>query len=225
MDDLNGLPGFAEKRAANLIEAIKRSAQPELDAFLFALGIPNIGRKTARDIAAKIGGIEGLFSVTRDELMSVNDIGEIVADSVVDFVGGAKGETAADVQPDEVSDESDDTAGDTLDDAEFMGEQAANNVRMIRKLLEYVTPKQAEKAVEGGAFEGMTVVLTGTLKGMTRDEAQALIEKNGGKCTGSVSKKTSLVIYGEKAGSKLDKAQKLGVRTMDESEFRQTLGM
>lgn len=225
VDDLNGLPGFAEKRAANLIEAIKRSAQPELDAFLFALGIPNIGRKTARDIAAKIGGIEGLFSVTRDELMSVNDIGEIVADSVVDFVGGAKGETAADVQPDEVSDESDDTAGDTLDDAEFMGEQAANNVRMIRKLLEYVTPKQAEKAVEGGAFEGMTVVLTGTLSGMTRDEAQALIEKNGGKCTGSVSKKTSLVIYGEKAGSKLDKAQKLGVRTMDESEFRQTLGM
>ncbi|MFR2457748.1 MAG: BRCT domain-containing protein [Christensenellales bacterium] len=137
----------------------------------------------------------------------------------------AKGETAADVQPDEVSDESDDTASDTLDDAEFMGEQAANNVRMIRKLLEYVTPKQAEKAVEGGAFEGMTVVLTGTLSGMTRDEAQALIEKNGGKCTGSVSKKTSLVIYGEKAGSKLDKAQKLGVRTMDESEFRQTLGM
>ena len=105
---------------------------------------------------------------------------EIVADSVVDFVGGAKGETAADVQPDEASDESDDTAGDTLDDAEFMGEQAANNVRMIRKLLEYVTPKQAEKAVEGGAFEGMTVVLTGTLSGMTRDEAQTLIEKNGG---------------------------------------------
>ena len=76
-----------------------------------------------------------------------------------------------------------------------------------------------------GPLQGMTVVLTGTLSGMTRDEAQTLIEKNGGKCTGSVSKKTSLVIYGEKAGSKLDKAQKLGVRTMDESEFRQTLGM
>ena len=89
-----------------------------------------------------------------------------------------------------------------------------------------MTPKQAEKAVEGGAFEGMTVVLTGTLSGMTRDEAQdRLLKKHGGKCTGSVSKKTSLVIYGEKAGSKLDKAQKLGVRTMDESEFRQTLGM
>ena len=164
--------------------------------------------------------------MTRDELMSVNDIGEIVADSVVDFVGGAKGETAADVQPDGVSDESDDTAGDTLDDAEFMGEQAANNVRTDSQAARTCDSKAAaEKAVEGGAFEGMTVVLTGTLKGMTRDEAQALIEKNGGKCTGSVSKKTSLVIYGEKAGSKLDKAQKLGVRTMDESEFRQTLGM
>ena len=69
------------------------------------------------------------------------------------------------------------------------------------------------------------MVLTGTLTGMTRDEAQALIERNGGKCTGSVSKKTGLVIYGEKAGSKLEKAKSLGVRTMDEAEFKRIMGI
>ena len=219
VEQLSDLPGFAEKRAANLVDAIKRSSEPELDAFLFALGIPNVGRKTARDIAALIGTIDGLFTVTREQLMSVNDIGEIVASSVVEFMGGVDAGDISDTA--ESSDNSE--SGDTADDAEFIGEQSQSNVLLIRQLLKYVTPKAAAKAEAGGVFEGMTVVLTGTLSYMTRDEAQALIEKNGGKCTGSVSKKTSLVVYGEKAGSKLEKAQKLGVRTMDEGEFKSLL--
>ena len=219
VEQLSDLPGFAEKRAANLVDAIKRSSEPELDAFLFALGIPNVGRKTARDIAALIGTIDGLFTVTREQLMSVNDIGEIVASSVVEFMGGVDAGDISDTA--ESSDNSE--SGDTADDAEFIGEQSQSNVLLIRQLLKYVKPKAAAKAEAGGVFEGMTVVLTGTLSYMTRDEAQALIEKNGGKCTGSVSKKTSLVVYGEKAGSKLEKAQKLGVRTMDESEFKSLL--
>ncbi len=219
VEQLSDLPGFAEKRAANLVDAIKRSSEPELDAFLFALGIPNVGRKTARDIAALIGTIDGLFTVTREQLMGVNDIGEIVASSVVEFMGGVDAGDISDTA--ESSDNSE--SGDTADDAEFIGEQSQSNVLLIRQLLKYVKPKAAAKAEAGGVFEGMTVVLTGTLSYMTRDEAQALIEKNGGKCTGSVSKKTSLVVYGEKAGSKLEKAQKLGVRTMDEGEFKSLL--
>ncbi len=218
-DQLIDLPGFAEKRAANLVDAIKRSAEPELDAFLFALGIPNVGRKTARDIAALIGNIDGLFTVTREQLMRVKDIGEIVASSVVEFICG---NDAGDISDSDAAADNSDT-GDTTYDAEFMGEQSQYNVIFIKQLLKYVTPKAAIKAQAGGIFEGMTVVLTGTLDGMTRDEAQTLIEKNGGKCVGSVSKKTNLVVYGEKAGSKLEKAQKLGVRTMDESEFKSLL--
>lgn len=103
---------------------------------------------------------------------------------------------------------------------------------MIRDLLACVTPEampvaaqpEAGEAAEG-AFAGLTVVLTGTLSGMTRDEAERLIAQAGGKCTGSVSKKTGLVVYGEKAGSKLEKARALGLRTMDEAEFRSTLGL
>ena len=213
-EQLEGLPGFAQKRAAKLIEAIDRSRRPALDAFLFALGIPNVGRKTARDIAALIGSAEGIFTVTREQLSQVDGVGDIVAASVVEFVHGA--------QPD---------AGAT-DDARFEGEQAESNGRMIRDLLACVTPEampvaaqpEAGEAAEG-AFAGLTVVLTGTLSGMTRDEAERLIAQAGGKCTASVSKKTSLVVYGEKAGSKLEKARALGLRTMDEAEFRSTLGL
>ena len=261
-DQLTALPGFGEKRAANLIDAIARSREPELDAFLFALGIPNVGRKTARDLAGLIGTAEGIFNVTVEQLMSVNDIGEVVAASVVDFVGGAQsggdvqnakagsqhdavhsgegevqhgaaqsgaGDSKSDAaQPDdgglEPVAQTDETA-DEMADAGFIGEQAASNVRLIRELLKYVKPRAVEVPATGGAFDGLTVVLTGTLSGLTRDEAQALIVRNGGKCTGSVSKKTGLVIYGDKAGSKLDKARQLGVRTMDEAEFRRTLGI
>ena len=212
-EQLEGLPGFASKRAAKLIEAIDRSRRPALDAFLFALGIPNVGRKTARDIAALIGSAEGIFTVTREQLSQVDGVGDIVAASVVEFVHGAQpGEGAS-------------------DDARFEGEQAASNERMIRDLLACVTqeamPTAAapEAGASEGAFAGLTVVLTGTLSGMTRDEAERLIAQAGGKCTASVSKKTSLVVYGEKAGSKLEKARALGLRTMDEAEFRSTLGL
>lgn len=212
-EQLEGLPGFASKRAAKLIEAIDRSRKPALDAFLFALGIPNVGRKTARDIAALIGSAEGIFTVTREQLSQVDGVGDIVAASVVEFVHG--------VQPDEGA----------SDDARFEGEQAASNGRMIRDLLACVTPEAMptaaapEAGASEGAFAGLTVVLTGTLSGMTRDEAERLIAQAGGKCTSSVSKKTSLVVYGEKAGSKLEKARALGLRTMDEAEFRSTLGL
>ncbi len=215
-EQLTPLPGFGDKRAANLIDTIARSRAPELDAFLFALGIPNVGRKTARDLAGLIGTAEGIFDVTAEALMSVSDIGEVVAASVLDFVGRA--------QPAPDAAQADGQA-DALADADFMGEQAASNVRLIRELLRHVSPRPVEAPAAGGAFEGLSVVLTGTLTGLTREAAQALIARAGGKCVGSVSKKTGLVIYGDKAGSKLDKARQLGVRTMDEAEFRRTLGI
>ena len=276
LEQLRGLPGFAEKRAGNLLDAIAKSAHPALDAFLFALGIPNVGRKTARDIAALIGDIEGLFTVSREELAQVDGVGEVVAGSVYSFVHAQEDEIAdageaADngkaMDKDEsmdngkaisISESACDADASTMNeavdngkaisesqsacdaDASNMNEAMsggkamsesdaeaglAGNEQMIRELLKRVTPETSRQEAQGDAFAGLTVVLTGTLTGMTRDEAQALIERNGGKCTGSVSKKTGLVIYGEKAGSKLEKAKSLGVRTMDEAEFKRIMGI
>lgn len=215
-EQLSGLAGFGEKRAQNLIDAIERSRRPELDAFLFALGIPNVGRKTARDLAALIGTAAGIFSLSAEKLMQVDDIGEIVAASVLDFVGRGSSEA---------NKAASDGAGAKKDDAVCAGEHGEGNVRLIRALLEYVTPKEAKAAHTEGAFDGLSVVLTGTLTGMTRDAAQSLIEKNGGKCAAAVSKKTDLVVYGEKAGSKLAKARQLGIAVMNEAQFRQKFGL
>ena len=93
------------------------------------------------------------------------------------------------------------------------------NRELCRKLTEAGLETDVKKQVKSVKFEGMTFVLTGTLPTMTRDEAKAIIEENGGKTSGSVSKKTSVVLAGEEAGSKLTKAQALGVKIIDEEEF------
>lgn len=99
------------------------------------------------------------------------------------------------------------------------------NMRELSDLLKYITPVYAQRAAEGGIFAGQIVVLTGTLSSYTRSQAQKLIEAEGGECGSSVTKKTTLVIAGEAAGSKLEKAQKLGVRVIDEQEFVRMLGV
>lgn len=185
-EQMVALKGFGAKKADKLLAELEKSKQCDLDAFLFAIGIPNIGKKTARDLMAHFGSLEALMNATQDELVQMEDVGEIVAASITDF---------------------------------FRDEE---NYAFVRRLLELgVSPEF--KAQEGAStlFEGMTFVLTGTLPTLTRAEAEEIIRRNGGKASGSVSKKTSVVLAGDSAGSKLAKAQALGVRIMDEAEFLQ----
>ena len=187
---LTELERFGQKKAENLIKAIEKSKTRPLGAFIHAIGIPNIGVKSARDLAEKFGSVENLKNASRDELLAIDDVGEIVADSILGFFA---------------------------DEA---------NVRMIDALLAAgVNPEAPKAKAEGGVFEGMTVVVTGTLEKLSRAQAEEAIRERGGKAAGSVSKKTSLVVAGEAAGSKLDKAQSLGVKVIGEAEFLQMLGL
>ena len=187
--DLLQLDGFKDKKIANLLAALEKSKHCELDAFLFALGIPNIGRKTARDLAGAFKTLEGVMHAGQEELTGIPDIGETVAQSVTEF---------------------------------FSFEE---NVSLIRKLLEAgVTPREAEEGSREGPFLGMSIVVTGTLPTLSRKEAEELIRANGGTASGSVSKKTAFVVVGEDAGSKLTKAQSLGIETIDEQELLRRAG-
>ena len=187
-EQLAGLDRFGEKKAENLIRAIEKSKTPKLSAFIYAIGIPNVGVKTARDLADRFGTIDALRAADAETLTGMDDVGEIVAESIRAFFA--------------------DPASARLVDA---------------LLAAGVQPQSPEKIASGGAFEGMTVVVTGTLEHFSRAEAEEVIRRNGGKAAGSVSKKTSLVVYGEAAGSKLEKARALGVETIDEEEFQRRL--
>ena len=188
-EQLTGLDRFGEKKAAKLVAAIEASKHRRLDAFIYAIGIPNIGVKTARDLAERFGSMDALRAATAEDLTGMDDVGEIVAESVRGFFADPA------------------------------------NRRLVDALLaEGVAPEAPQRPAEGGAFEGMTVVVTGTLASMSRAEAEEAVRQAGGKAAGSVSKKTSLVVYGEAAGSKLTKAQALGVPVADEAEFLRRLG-
>ena len=183
-EKLVALKGFGEKKADKLFAELEKSKDCELDAFLFAIGIPNIGKKTAYDLMAHFGTLEALMGATEQELVDIEDVGEIVASSITEY---------------------------------FADEE---NRRFVNRLLEAgVHPQMHMQEDAGTLFEGLTFVLTGTLPSLSRAQAQEMIRKNGGKATGSVSKKTSIVLAGESAGSKLDKARELGVTIIDEAQF------
>lgn len=183
-EKLVALKGFGEKKADKLFAELEKSKDCELDAFLFAIGIPNIGKKTAYDLMAHFGTLEALMGATEQELVDIEDVGEIVASSITEY---------------------------------FADEE---NRRFVNRLLEAgVHPQMHMQEDAGTLFEGFTFVLTGTLPTLSRAQAQEMIRKNGGKATGSVSKKTSIVLAGESAGSKLDKARELGVTIIDEAQF------
>jgi len=189
MEDVLALEGFKQKKAANLMAALEKSKNCTLDAFLFAVGIPNVGRKTARDLANAFGTLEKVAAATQEELVALPDIGDIVAQSVVEFF--------------------------SFDE----------NRQMIQRLLEAgVKPQEAAGKAEG-VFSGMSIVVTGTLPSLSRKEAEELIRQNGGTAATSVSKKTAFVVAGEAAGSKLTKAQSLGIEVIDEDELKRRCGV
>jgi DNA ligase (NAD+) len=181
-DELIRLEGWQDKKALNLLDALESSKNITLSAFIYALGISNVGVKTARDIAKKFVSLDAFLSVTRDQLTDIADIGEIVADSILQFI--------------------------------------KNESKLIDRLIQSgVTPKDEAQPTVESYFTGKGVVLTGKLESMSRDEAGDIVMKLGGEMQSSVSKKTDILVVGDKAGSKLDKAKKLGIEIIDEEKF------
>ncbi|OOM79681.1 DNA ligase [Clostridium sp. BL-8] len=187
-EELIGLEKFGAKKAQNLLEAIEKSKDCELDAFIYALGIPNVGAKTAKDLVDRFKSIEGLKNASFEELVEVKDVGDIVAQGVVAF---------------------------------FKEEKVLETIEELLAL--GVSPKFIEKEVIENPFEGKTVVATGSLVNYSRTEIKDKLESLGAKVAGSVSKKTDYVIAGEAAGSKLTKAQELGIKVLSEEEFEKIL--
>lgn len=182
---LLSLEGFKELKTNNLLSSLKNSKTVELPNFIYALGIDNVGKKTAKDLAKKFKTIEGLIKATKEELLSTDEIGEIIADKIVEF---------------------------------FALRENLEEIEELKSL--GVTIKESQKGKTGGVFSGHKVVLTGTLASFKRDEASKIIESLGGEITSSVSKNTTMVLAGESAGSKLDKALKLGIKIIDEETFK-----
>ena len=182
------LEGFKERKADKLLAALEKSKDCTLDAFLFAIGIPNIGRKTARDLANAFGTLAKVSEATQEDLIALPDVGDIVAQSVTEFFSFPE-----------------------------------NRVMIERLLQSGVHPRESEGKAEG-VFSGMSVVVTGTLPTLSRKEAEELIRQNGGTAASSVSKKTAFVVAGEAAGSKLTKAQTLGIEVIDEAELLRRCG-
>lgn len=185
-EDLLKLDKFAEKKAANLIEAIEKSKNCDLPSFIYSLGIPNVGKKTANDLVKKFKNFDSIRNASYEDLISVQDIGDIVAKSIAEFF-----------KQDKI-------------------------IKSIKELFELgVCPTYEESEIVDNPFTNKTVVATGTLKNYSRTDIKKKLEKLGANVAGSVSKKTDCVIAGENAGSKYDKALKLGVRIINEDEFEQ----
>ncbi len=181
--ELIGLEKFKDKKAQNVIDAIERSKNIDLARFIFGLGISEVGIKTAKDLVKHFDSLEKLKNATFEEILQVEDVGEIIAQNIVDSFADA----------------------DNLDE--------------IERLLKAGVVPIVENTKISDKLEGLTFVLTGTLEHFTRQQMTNIIEENGGKTASSVSKNTSFVIAGAEAGSKLDKAKKLGVSILTESEF------
>ncbi|WNS80320.1 NAD-dependent DNA ligase LigA [Domibacillus sp. DTU_2020_1001157_1_SI_ALB_TIR_016] len=192
-EDLLKLERMGEKSVDNLLSAIEASKNNSLERLLFGLGIRHVGAKAAKILAMEFGTMDRLREVTEEELTAIHEIGGKMADAVVTYF-----------QQPEV--------------AELIEKLKAAGVNMS-----YEGPIRLAVAEGESPFAGKTVVLTGKLIQLTRNEAKERIEALGGNVTGSVSKKTDLVIAGEEAGSKLEKAEKLSIEVWDEQRFMDEL--
>lgn len=192
-EQLIALERMGEKSATNLLNAIEASKQNSLERLLFGLGIRHVGAKAAKVLAEHFETMDRLQAATKEELMEIHEVGEKMADSIVTYF--AKPEVK-----------------------ELLNELRAYGVNM-----EYKGPKTPKPGDVHSYFAGKTVVLTGKLESLSRNEAKEKIEQLGGKVTGSVSKNTDLVIAGADAGSKLAKAQQLNIEIWDEARFLQEI--
>lgn len=191
---LAALPGWGEKSADNLLRSLAAVPSRLWAAKIFALGIGQVGYATATTLARAFASIDELTEAKAEELAALPDIGPIVAASIVNWFDDRSNRRM-------------------LDDLRGVGFFRATEDQ----------PAPTETANSDDGFSGRTFVLTGTLTSMTRDEAQSAILQRGGKVTGSVSKRTDVLVAGQKPGSKLDKAAELGVDVWDEAALKEKL--
>ena len=182
-DALYQLDKMGEKSVDKLLEAIEVSKDNSLERLLFGLGIRHVGSKTSSILAKQYGHIDALKDVEKEALLQIDEIGEVIAQSVETFFN------------------------------------ETHNITLIEDLKNEGLNVEYKGSVTSDRFLDMRFVLTGTLQTLKRNDAKAMIEAKGGSVIGSVSAKTDVVVYGESAGSKLTKAQELGIDTWDEARF------
>lgn len=188
-EDISALDKMGTKSAENLLKSLEKSKSNDMPKLLFAFGIRHIGLGAAKKIAKAVGSIDALFDISTEKLCEIDDIGSVMAESLVEFF-------------------SKESTRELIDRLKGAGV----NIKSL-----------SSQDDQGSALSGLTFVITGTLPTLGRKEATELIEANGGKVTGSVSKKTDYLLAGEEAGSKLEKAKELGIKIISEEELYQML--
>ncbi len=186
LEEVSGLERMGEKSAKNFLEGVSNSKTRDAWRVLYGLGILHVGAGVAKALCRCFATLDDVFSASLDQLIHCEDVGEVIAQSVVQWQGDPRNRKL---------------------------------LERLRKAGLNFSSELYQPAAKAGPLAGKTFVLTGTLPKLKREEAAAKIEAAGGKVTGSVSKKTDYVVAGEDAGSKLDKAQKLGVKIIDETEL------
>ncbi|HEY1042143.1 MAG TPA: NAD-dependent DNA ligase LigA, partial [Candidatus Paceibacterota bacterium] len=187
-DELLQLPGFKEKSAQNLIDALADKKQIPLDRLLVGLSIPHVGEETARVIAIEFSTLDALRAAKASAFSDIDGVGEVVAEALSDWFADPE------------------------------------NQSLLDRLSAHLSVSAIEREGTGGPLEGMSVVITGSFESFSREEGEAMVRRAGGKTASSVSKKTGFVVAGEKPGSKLAKAEELGVSVIDEAEFLRRVG-
>jgi len=186
LDEVAGLERMGEKSARNFLDGVAASKQRDLWRLLFGLGILHVGAGVAKALGRGFPTLDDILAASVDQLTECEDVGEVIAQSVVQWQGDARNRRL---------------------------------IERLRKASLNFNSQLYQPKDKAGPLAGKTFVLTGTLPSLKREEATAKIEAAGGKVSGSVSKKTDYVVAGEEAGSKLDKAQKFGVKIIDEGEL------
>jgi DNA ligase (NAD+) len=186
LNELSNLERMGEKSAKNFLDGVQASKSRDMWRLLYGLGILHVGTGVAKALGRHFPTLDDVFGMSEEQLMEAEDIGEVIARSMVRWHGDS---------------------------------QNRKLIERLRKAGLNFKSELYQPRAKAGPLTGKTFVLTGTLPNLKREEAAAKIESLGGKVSGSVSKKTDFVVAGEKAGSKLEKARKLGVRILDELEF------
>lgn len=192
-DQLITLDKFGEKSAENLLTAIDNSRSNSCERLLFGLGIRHVGAKAARLIAQRFKNIDKVMAATAQEIAEIDTMGMIIADSVVTYFSMPQ------------------------------SKKLIGRLKQVGVNMTYLGATDEDLKESNSAFNGKRMVLTGKLQHITRPEATRWLENHGAKVSGSVSKKTDIVVVGEDPGSKYDKARSLGITVWDEDQFAKAM--